>query len=229
MLSPLSRALAQLDDPVFLGVLAQSVLLSFVAFALLIVGSAWGVHALLAQSAWIGWAAGLAGGLAIALLGVWLFVPVALLIATLFSDRISAAVDRRSYPGLSVPRGASLAVQAWDGAVLGLQVLGFQLVALLLAFLLPGIGLVLGWMVTGWAIGRGLFVTVAMRRMGRAEALRLYAKRRVPVLWQGGLLALLSTVPVVNLLVPVLGIAALTHVLNTSNELPRGLPLLRGP
>lgn len=229
MLSPITRALAQLDDPVFLSVLVQSVLLSFVAFAVLVAGSAWGVHGLLAQSAWLGWVAGIAGGLAVALLGVWLFVPVALLIATLFSNRICAAVDRRFYPGLSTPKGAPLAEQAWDGAVLGLQVLGFQLVALLLAFLLPGIGLVLGWMVTGWAIGRGLFVTVAMRRMGRPEALRLYARRRVPVLWQGGLLALLGTVPVLNLLVPVLGIAALTHVLNASNELPRGLPLLRGP
>ena len=65
--------------------------------------------------------------------------------------------------------------------------------------------------------------------MSRPEALRLYARRRGPVLWQGALLALASTVPVVNLLVPVLGIAALTHVLNMSNELPRGLSLLRGP
>ena len=229
MLSPLSRALAQLDDPVFMGVLLRSIALSVLAFAALLLGCAWGVHALLLQSGWIGWAAGIASGFAVALLGVWLFVPVALLIATLFSERVAAAVDRRFYPGLSTPRGANVAVQAWDGAVLGLQVLGFQLAALLLAFLLPGVGLVLGWMVTGWAIGRGLFVTVAMRRMSRPEALRLYARRRGPVLWQGALLALASTVPVVNLLVPVLGIAALTHVLNMSNELPRGLPLLRGP
>lgn len=229
MLTPILRALAQLDEPVFLGVLLRSVALSFVAFAALLAGSAWSIHALLSQSAWLGWVAGVFGALIVALLGLWLFVPVAVLIATLFMERICTAVDRRYYPGLAAPRGAHLAVQAWDGAVLGLQVLGFQLVALLLAFLLPGPGLVLGWMVTGWAIGRGLFVAVAMRRMGRAEALRLYARSRIPVLCQGGLLALASTIPVVNLLVPVIGIASLTHVLNMSKTLPRGLPMLRGP
>ena len=229
MLTPILRALAQLDEPVFLGVLLRSVALSFIAFAGLLAGSAWTIHELLSQSAWLGWIAGVFGALLVALLGLWLFVPVAILIATLFMERICSAVDRRYYPGLPVPQGAPLALQAWDGAVLGLQVLGFQIVALLLAFLLPGPGLVIGWMVTGWAIGRGLFVAVAMRRMGRAEALRLYASSRIPVLVQGGLLALASTVPVVDLLVPVVGVAALTHVLNMSKTLPRGLPLLRGP
>ena len=229
VLTPLFRTLAQLDDPVFFGVLVRSVALSFLAFAAVLAGSTWGVHALVAHSAWIGWTAGVVGALVVALLGVWLFVPVALLIATLYLERISAAVDHRYYPGLSDPKGAPLAVQTWDGAVLGLQVVGLQLVALLLAVTVPGIGLVVGWAITGWAIGRGLFVAVAMRRMGRAEALRLYARKRGTVLWQGALLALASTVPVLNLLVPVLGIAALTHVLNMSNELPRGLPLLRSP
>lgn len=229
MLTPILRALAQLDEPAFLGVLLRSVALSLVAFLGLLLGSAWLIHELLSQSAWLGWVAGVFGALLVGLLGLWLFVPVAVLIATLFMERICTAVDRRYYPELPVPRGAPLAMQAWDGAVLGLQVLGFQVVALLLAILLPGPGLILGWMVTGWAIGRGLFVAVAMRRMGRPEALQLYARTRFPVLAQGGLLALASTVPVLNLLVPVIGLAALTHVLNLSRPLPRGLPLLRGP
>ncbi len=73
---------------------------------------------------------------------------------------------------------------------LGAQVLVLQAVALLLAFTLPGIGLVLGWAITGWAIGRGLFMAVAMRRMTRQQALGEYARRRIPVLIQGGLLGL---------------------------------------
>ena len=72
----------------------------------------------------------------------------------------------------------------------------------------------LGWIVTGWAIGRGLFVAVAMRRMTGRRRLVTYGRRRVPVLLTGGLLALASSLPPFNLLVPVLGVAALTHVLN---------------
>ena len=214
MLSPMLRAIGQLDDPVFLGVVVRSLALSLLAFLALLAGSAWAVESVVGQPGWLGWLAGILGGLAAALLAMWLFVPAALLIATLYIDRIAAAVDRRSYASLPVPVGAPLTVQAWDGVILGGQVLVLQVVAVVLAFALPGVGLLLGWAITGWAIGRGLFVAVAMRRMSRAEALALYGRRRGPVLAQGGLLAVAGMVPFLNLLVPVLGVAALTHVLN---------------
>jgi uncharacterized protein involved in cysteine biosynthesis len=215
MLSPMFRACQQIDDPVFLGVLLRSLGWCVLAFAGLLAGSVWAVEQVVGQPGWIGWLVGLLGGLAAAALAVWLFVPAAILIATLYIDRVAGAVDRRFYPGLPAPHeGAPMAVQAWDGVVLGAQVLAWQVVALALTLALPGVGFLLGWAVSGWAIGRGLFVAIAMRRMARAEALRAYAGRRGAVLLQGGLLALASTVPLLNLLVPVLGVAALTHVLN---------------
>ncbi len=216
--APLARAVAQLDDPVFLRVVLWSLLLSAAGFAALLAGSTWGVDHFVGQLAggpnWWGWLAGALGGVGASLLALWLFVPVALVVATLFMDRIAAAVDRRFYPGLPVPRGAPFAVQAWDGLALGLRVLLLQALGFLLAVFLPGFGLLLGWGIAGWAIGRGLFMGVAMRRMSRAEATALYERRRWPVLGQGLLLAVAGTVPLVNLLVPVLGTAAMTHVLN---------------
>ena len=226
MLSPALRAIAQLDDPVFLGVLLRSLVLSVLAFLGLMAFSSWALQELVAQPGGLGWAAGLLGGVGSILLAVWLFVPVVLIIATLFSDRIAAAVDRRFYPGLPQPVGAPVSVQAWDGLALGAQVLVLQIVALILTLTLPGVGLVLGWAITGWAIGRGLFMAVAMRRMNRTLALQEYARRRWPVLVQGGLLAFVSTIPFVALLVPVLGIAALTHVLNRGRAMPDGAAML---
>ena len=218
------RAIAQFDDPVFLGVLVRSVAWSVLAFCGLLAGSTWGVQALVVHwgvpGGWLAWLAGIAGGMGAALLAAWLFVPAALLIAALYSDRVAAAVDRRFYPALPAPEAAPFAVQAWDGVLLAVQVLGLQAVALLLAVLLPGIGLILGWLITGWAIGRGLFVAVAMRRMNRRLALQAYAARRWNVLAQGATLALAAAVPLLNLLVPVLGVAALTHVLNERLVLP---------
>lgn len=214
VLAPTLRALAQLDDPVFIGGLWRSLVLSLLAFAALLAASAWGVAALAGQDGWLGWVAGLAGGLVAAAAAVWFFVPVAVLIATLYLDRVAAAVDRRFYPALPAPAGAPLTVQAWDALALGLQILALQALTLILAVLLPGLGLVLGWAITGWAIGRGLFVAVAMRRMSRDAALATYRRHRWPVLAQGGLLALAGTIPPLNLLVPVIAVAALTHVLN---------------
>lgn len=219
--APIVSAVAQLDDPVFLGVVARSLALSAAVFLVLAMGSFWGLEQLVSgqgwgTQSWLRWIAGALGAFGALLLSLWLFVPAALAIATLYMDRIAEAVDRRFYPGLPEPRGASLAVQFWDGLALGGRVLLLQLVGLLLALLLPGVGLLLGWAIAGWAIGRGLFVGVAMRRMSRGEAQALYARRRLPVLAQGLLLALAGTVPLLNLLVPVLGTAAMVHVLNRS-------------
>jgi CysZ protein len=214
MLQPLFRAVSQLNDPAFLGVVWRSLAMSLVAFLALLAGSVWLVEDWVGQGGWLGWLLGLAGGLGVLALAVWLFVPVALLIATLYVDRIAAAVERRFYPGLPRPIGAPMAEQAWDGAVLGAQVLVLEILSLIASVLLPGVGLILGWVITGWAIGRGLFVSVAMRRMSRPEALDVYARRRLAVVVPGIGLALASTFPPLNLLVPVVGIAAMVHVFN---------------
>jgi CysZ protein len=212
MIEPLFRALAQLNDRVFLGVVWRSLLLSLVAFAGLLAGSVWLVQFWAAQGGWLGWFVGLLGGIAVLLMAIWFYVPVALLIATFYLDRIAGAVERRYYPGMPPPIGAPLAEQGWDGVVLAGQVLVLQVATLIASVLLPGVGLVLGYCVTGWAIGRGLFVGVAMRRMSRPDALAFYRRRWLAAVVPGIALALASSLPPLNLLVPVVGIAAMVHV-----------------
>jgi uncharacterized protein involved in cysteine biosynthesis len=50
--------------------------------------------------------------------------------------------------------------------------------------------------------------------MDRAAAQAVYQQRRLAVVAQGGLMAALGLVPVLNLVSPVLGTAALVHVLH---------------
>ena len=61
MLSPLSRAIAQLQDPVFLGVVWRSLALSGAVFLGLLAGSRWAVEQVVAQTGSLGWHPGLAG------------------------------------------------------------------------------------------------------------------------------------------------------------------------
>lgn len=218
LLTPLSRALAQLSDPVFLGVVWRSLLWSAACFAVLLAASTWGVHDLLAgHGAWA-WLAGVLGGLGTLLLAAFLFLPVAAVIGTLYMERIALAVERRFYPALTTAVGAPVGVQVWDGLAVGARILLLNLMALVFALLLPGVGLVLAWAIGAYAIGRGLFVAVAMRRMGREEAQALYRRRRAAVLVQGGILALASYLPLLNLLIPVLGTAAMVHVMDAGNR-----------
>lgn len=213
-LLPFTRAVSQFDDPIFRGVLLRSVAWSIACFATLVAASIWIIHRVLELHGWLAWGADILGSIATALLALWLFLPIAAAIGTMYFDRIAAAVERRFYPWLAPPDGASLLEQAWDGLVVGLRVLALNIVALILAVMLPGIGLVLGWMITGYAIGRGLFVAIAMRRMPRAAAEALYRTNRFSVLFQGAVLALAAYIPVVNLLIPIIGVAAMVHVLD---------------
>ena len=219
LLAPVSRALSQLDDPAFLAVTLRGVAWSALAFALLAGAAIWGLHAgvvALHGAGWLGWLFGALGGLGAALLSLWLFVPIAAVIATLYCDRIAIAVERRFYP-MDPPGGtAPWGEQASEAWALGTRVLALQLVTLVLGILLPGIGSLLGWLVAAFAVGRGLFVAVAMRRMDRPAALALYARLRPAVLAQGGLVVAASLIPVVNLLAPVLGIAVMVHLLHLS-------------
>jgi uncharacterized protein involved in cysteine biosynthesis len=224
LFTPLARALAQLDDPVFLGVLARGLAWSVVCFIALHFAAIWIVHGLLDLHGILAWTADVLGTIGASLLALWLFLPVAAAIGTLYFDRIAAAVERRYYPLIPPPLSAPLGEQVWDGVVLALRILLLNVIGLVLALILPGIGLVLGWLIAAYAIGRGLFVAVAMRRMPRSAAEALYRAYRPAVLAQGAVMALAAYVPLVNLLIPVIGVAAMVHLLDLALAGGRPVP-----
>lgn len=214
LFGPLARALGQLNDRVFLSVLVQSLALSALSFFALHALAIWIVHGMLELHGWLAWLADILGSVAASALAMWLFLPLAAVIGTLFMDRIARAVEARWYPGLPPAAGASIASQIWQGLALGLRILLLNLLALVFVLLIPGLGLLLGWVVAAYGMGRGLFVAVAMRRMDRRAAELVFRRGRWVVLAQGAAMALAGTVPLLNLLIPVIGTAAMVHVLD---------------
>ena len=216
LFQPIGRAISQLDDPTFRGVLLRSIVWSIACFVTLYTGVVWIIHRTFELNGWMAWSADILGSLAALILAQWLFLPVAAAIGTMYFDRIAVSVERRFYSWLPPAAGASLAEQTRDGITIAFKILALNSAALILACVLPAIGLFLGWMIAAYAIGRGLFVAVAMRRMPRVMAEALYRKNRITVLAQGAILALAAYIPVMNLLIPVLGVAAMTHVMDTA-------------
>jgi uncharacterized protein involved in cysteine biosynthesis len=214
LFSPLARAIGQLDDRAFLGVLARCLAWSAACFIALHLAAVWAVERVLHWHGLLGWAAGVLASIGASLLAGWLFLPLAAVIGTVYIDRIAAAVERRYYPTLPPARGAQLGPLLWEGVSLGGRILALNLLALVLVLILPGIGLVLGWAITTYAIGRGLFVAVAMRRMPRPVADLMYRNARSIILGYGGIMAVAAYLPLLNLFIPVLGTAAMVHVLD---------------
>jgi uncharacterized protein involved in cysteine biosynthesis len=224
LLLPITRAFGQLDDRTFIGVAVRSVAWSAVCFVALQLGAVWAAHRLLSLHGWLAWAADIVSAAGASLLALWLFFPIAAAIGTLYFDRVAMAVERRFYPWLPPAEGASAVAQAWDGASVACRVLALNVVALLLTILVPGVGFILGWLIASYAIGRGLFVAVAMRRMPRAMAESLYQSRRGVVLVNGAVLAAAAYIPVINFLIPVIGTAAMVHVLDLALSAADGVP-----
>jgi uncharacterized protein involved in cysteine biosynthesis len=194
--------------------LVLSVLGTLVILGVLVVLAGW----LLAGIAWFGigwldWLVHALGTLA-ALVLAWLVFPGALAAVTaLWSDAISAAVERRYYPRLGPARGQA----ALDGVSAGLRLVGAALVlnlALLpLYLLLPGINLVLFYGANGYLVARGYFEPAALRRLDLPAARALFARRRVTVWLAGVLITFMTTVPLLNLVVPIVATALMTHLL----------------
>lgn len=145
-------------------------------------------------------------------LSVFLMVPVASAFTGLFLEEVVQAVEDRHYPALPPARKMGVL----DGIIASVNFLGLVILVNLAALLaLPFVGPlapVMFWAVNGWLLGQEYFTLVAMRRMPRAEARGWRRANRVRLWLAGTLMAVPLTIPLVNLLIPLLGVATFTHL-----------------
>ncbi|MBR0674361.1 EI24 domain-containing protein [Neoroseomonas soli] len=215
MPTALILALGQMGDPAFRRPLLWGVLGAAVAVGLLTWGAVEAAAWAAGGTGWLSWLAQASGGGVALLLAWWLFLPVAAAIACQLVEPVAAAVERRHYPGLPPPQGASIAAQIAFGLRFGLRLLLLQVLMLPLLFV-PVAGFVLALLVSAYALGAGLFQQTALLRMDMAGARAAWRARRFAGWSLGIVLAAMALVPILNLLVPVLGTAASVHLLRRS-------------
>jgi uncharacterized protein involved in cysteine biosynthesis len=216
----LARALAQLGDPRFLRVVLYALGLTVLALVLVFWAATTGLGWLLPEHLalpWIGEVRFLDSALSWAAIGlllvasIFLMVPTAAAVVGFFLDGVAEAVEARHYPGLSPARPPALARQVADSLrFLGLVVVA-NLVALVVWFAVPPLAPFVFWLVNGYLLGREYFTLVATRRMS-PEAAAALGRRHLARLWIAGtLLVVPMSVPLLNLFVPVIGVAVFTH------------------
>ena len=217
MLTAFLLSLGQMGDPAFRRPLLLGVLGALAAAALLTWGAVEGASWAAGGSGWLSWLAQAGGGAAALVLAWWLFLPVAATIASQLVEPVAAAVERRHYPHLPPPQGASIAAQVAFGLRFGLRLLLVQLLTLPLLFL-PVAGFALALLVSAYALGAGMVQQTALLRMDRATARAAWRRLGLSGWLFGLVLALLALVPLLNLLVPVIGTAAAVHMLQRSTS-----------
>lgn len=223
ILSAFLAALGQWTDPRFRRVVMLGTGLTLALLVVLYVAMVWLIQILVPETTdlpLVGPVGGLdtllsVGSVFLMLLAsVFLMVPVASAFTGLFLESVADAVEDRHYPALPDARPQGLA----DGLVGAVNFFGIALAANLLALVLwPFAGPlvpVLFWSLNGYLLGREYFTLVAQRRMTRSEAKSLWRANKARIWGAGILMAAPLSVPVLNLLIPVFGVATFTHLVH---------------
>jgi uncharacterized protein involved in cysteine biosynthesis len=220
LISDFLRAAGQLSDARFTGVLAWSLTLTLGLLAGLSLGAVWLVGLLpssfdlplIGEVATPFTAArGLALG-AMLVLSAFLMFPVAAMFVNLCLDRIVEAVEARHYPELAPARPMGLGEAIRGGLGFTLVVIGVNLAAMIFYLLSGPFAPLIFWAVNGYLFGREYFELVALRRLEPAAMRRLRRRHGLRIWLAGALMAVPLSIPVLNLLVPVVGVATMTHM-----------------
>jgi len=215
------KTLGQLGDRRFRKVLLLGVGLTLALLIAAYAGVLWLIQAtvgdttvlpVIGEVTWVGDLLSGASFLLMVVLSVFLMVPVASAITSMFLDEVAAAVEDRHYPELPPVSGPAFGEGLKDTVnFLGVIILANTLALILYAIFTPFAPLIFVAL-NGYLLGMEYFQLAAMRRVGRAGAKALRRKHRLTIWTAGILMALPLSVPVVNLLIPILGAATFTHI-----------------
>jgi uncharacterized protein involved in cysteine biosynthesis len=108
-------------------------------------------------------------------------------------------------------------------------VLGVDLLLLPFNLVLPGLAELATLGANGWLLGREYFELVALRHVGRQQAAVLRRRFRGRITLAGTVLALLTMIPLVNLIAPLFGTAVMVHLfrqirMQTTNKTSTKVP-----
>ena len=218
MFDAFSKGISQLNDPRTRKVLWLCIGSAMAVFAVL-----WGAIGFLLTSTvffttgWLETAVDFLGGLATLILTWFLFPGVMSALIGLFLEDIAGAVEARHYPSLADAKG----LPATAAMLLALRFLFTVIIlnlGLLIFLLIPPVFPFVFYAVNGYLLSREYFELVALRRIGPEDMRLLRRRHRGRLFVAGVIITLLLTVPLVNLLAPIVATAAMVHLFEGLRE-----------
>jgi len=212
MLTALRLAFSDLLRPEQRGPLLISLVSAIALLLALCLGAALLLSRLhLAGIPWLDRTIEIAGSLAALVLAWALFPAMTMLILGFFLDRVVAAVERRHYPELPPARHIGIG----EAVVSALRILALALVVnlvLLPVYFLPPINLFIYYGLNGYVVGCEYFELVALRRLDGAAARAMWRWHRGRLILAGVVIVFLLSLPLFNLVAPVVAAAFMLHV-----------------
>jgi uncharacterized protein involved in cysteine biosynthesis len=140
-----------------------------------------------------------------------LFVIIVQLVAGFYLEDIITAVEARHYPDLppaikQTASGAALNALQYFATLVLLNLLALPF------YLIPLLGVLLFYLVNGYLIGREYYELVALRRIDAKAAKTLRKAERGKVFGAGLITTVLFSLPILNLVAPIVATAAMVHI-----------------
>lgn len=215
----LARGWGDLLRPRILRLVLIGLALTILLFVILQAGAFWLVRLLTPGAFNLPWIGAIDVGNALSwgslalfpLMGFFLMAPVAAGFSGLFAEHVAEAVEAIHYP--SEP-GQSL--DFVDGLLESLGViaamLGLLVVTLILTPFLGPLAPVLFYGANGWLLGREFFQMAARRHLHEPQATALRKANGLQITLAGAVIAVMLTIPLVNIAGPLLAAASFTHL-----------------
>jgi CysZ protein len=192
--------------------IVASLLLALGALVVLWLGATWGLES--ARVAGIGWldrVIAALGSLATLALCWMIFPAVTTLTLGFFLDGVVSRAERRHYPELGAARSIGIGAALASALRILLLAIVLNVIALPL-YLIPAINLFVYYALNGYLIGREYFELVALRRLDGATARAMWRWHRGRLVLAGMGIVFLLSLPVVNLVAPVVAAAFMLHL-----------------
>ncbi len=220
-------SVAQLGDPRFRRVLGLGIGLALALLVASYAGLLWMINRfvgdafmlpILGEVRWMNDLLSFSSFIFMLVLSMFLMVPVASAITSMFLDEVAQAVEDKHFPRLAQVPGVPFGEALRDTVNFLGVLIGANILAIALYIIFAPAALFIFWGLNGFLLGREYFTLAAMRRIGRAGARKLRARHSGTIWLAGTLMAVPLSVPLLNLLVPILGAATFTHLFHMLDE-----------
>lgn len=160
-----------------------------------------------------------------ALFVAWLLFPsLSILALGIFLDPFVTTIEHAHYPYLSQARRVGAGEFVRSGLRLAILAVVINVV-LLPVYFVPIVNIPLYYGLNGYLVGRAYFEAVALRRFELHDVRAMWRRNRTYLSFAGAIIGFLLTLPLVDLIAPLIGAAFMLHLFEHS----RGLSVTKLP
>ncbi len=221
ILNAFFAALGQIGDAKFRAVLLRGVGLTIALLIAACTAAIWLINWLssgeislpfVGAVPWLNDVLNYSGIFVVLILPVFLMMPIASAIISMFLEEVAEAVEDKHYPNLPKVPGIPFSEGVRDAICFMGLLIAANILALILYAIFTPLAPFIFWAMNGFLLGREYFTLAAMRRIGREGARKLRSKHSTTIWLAGTLMAIPLSVPLVNLVIPIIGAATFTHI-----------------